>query len=52
MENKFGNCPKCKSNNLKVEKIIYEEDDGEIIDLDDYNAHCNDCGFDFTIAII
>lgn len=45
-------CPKCKSENLKIDDVFYDDDDGGKIKADHYDAHCNDCGWDFLLVEI
>lgn len=40
-------CPKCKSENIEKEPLVY--DDGDI-SLDTEEAKCLDCGWEFLIV--
>lgn len=45
-----GDCPKCKSTNLKLNPCIDDEDGTVIPDL--HEAHCNVCGWDFLLVVV
>lgn len=42
-------CTKCKSENLTLERIRDIDDDGKVWVMDSWDAHCNDCGWDFIL---
>jgi hypothetical protein len=46
-------CPKCKSENVKITDIFYEDEDGSQLKSDDsWDGHCNDCGWDFILVSV
>lgn len=46
-------CPKCKSENIEITDIYDTEEDGTITKRNDiWDAHCNDCGWDFILVDI
>ena len=46
-------CPKCKSENIEITDIYDTEEDGTITKRDDiWDAHCNDCGWNFILVDI
>lgn len=45
-------CPKCKSVNIYMERNYFFDDDGNKVFVDSWDAHCNDCGWDFILIDI
>jgi hypothetical protein len=46
-------CPKCKSENVKIEDDFWEDENGIMQECGDrWSGHCNDCGWDFILVSI
>lgn len=43
-------CPNCQSTDLNIDKSYIDEETGEEVHWDTWQAKCNKCGYNFLIV--